>query len=110
MSLVVMVTRREVIMNDQVDCTAKISEETVGIIIQGVGEIKALAFALIASLEHGLYNDGPECLPITKMKATGWLNNFDEKSMLRVFAECFSTKFDGLDSYLENLKTFRDLE
>ena len=77
-------------MNDQVDCTAKISEKTALEITSDVAEIKALAFALIAAFENDLHGDS-DSEDDVEMRGTGWLK-FDQKAMLRVFGLAFYEK------------------
>ena len=94
-------------MNNQFDCTAKISDETAAEIKRDMEEIKALAFALISTLENELHGD--DSIENGEMRGTGWLN-FDQKALLRVFGLAFSEKFAGLDGYLDSRKKFRDLD
>ena len=95
-------------MTDELDCTAKISEATAAGIIGDIEEIKALAFALIASLENELHGDD-DSEEEEQIRGTGYLR-FDKKAMLRVFGLAFYEKFLGLNNYLNSLKKFRDLD
>ncbi|MEI6174719.1 MAG: hypothetical protein WCR01_13290 [Bacteroidota bacterium] len=98
-------------MNDQADCTAKISEATAVEIKRDVAEIQALAFALICSLENEVHGDNMKEIidEHSEVRGSGWIR-FDNKAMLRVFGQAFYEKFLGLGNYLDSLKKFRDID
>ena len=89
-------------------CTAKISENTAGKIIELIEAVESLVFGLVTALECPLYadNDADSELPVTG----GQYFAGNEKAILAIFGQTIHDNFSFLTEFIDNLQKFRDLK
>jgi len=94
-------------MSNSNNCTSVISENAARDILEQIESVKALAFAMITTLESPLYtNYVNKNAPMT---GSGFFIA-NEKAILRTFGEKINDEFDNLASIVTNLKNFSDLK